>query len=200
MRRLPWHITILWLAAIAAAMLWVDQPLALWIESTQTDTSRALGHWLEEIGKSHWILGYCIVISAIAWRSRRDEAYLHLRIFGAVAASGILANIIKILMCRPRPPLFIEHGIRSWDLLAFKTEFLWSSFPSGHATTGLAIAVAGAAAYPRLKHAFWFIGIAIALGRIMLNAHYLSDVLAGSLLGTLAALWFADRLGRKPLA
>jgi membrane-associated phospholipid phosphatase len=200
MRRLPFPALVVWLTAVAAAMLWVDQPLAQWINGIQNDSSRALGHWLEEIGKSHWILGYCIVISVIAWRSRRDEAYSHLRLFGAVAVSGIAANIIKILVCRPRPPLFIEQGLTSWDLLAFKAEFLWNSFPSGHATTGLAIAVAGAAAYPRLKYAFWIIGIAIALGRIMLNVHYLSDVLAGSLLGTLAALWFADRLGRKPSA
>lgn len=200
MSQLPRHILLGWIGAIVVSILWIDQPLAHLIENTQTDTSRILGHWLEEIGKSHWVLGYCLLVALIAWRSRRDEAYSHLRLFGAVAVSGIAANIIKIFVCRPRPPLFIEQGLASWDLFAFKMEFLWNSFPSGHATTGLAIAVAGAAAYPRLKHAFWIVGIAIALGRIMLNVHYLSDVLAGSLLGTLTALWFVERLGRKPAA
>ena len=159
-----------------------------------------LGHWLEEAGKAHWILGYSIVITAAAWRSRRDEAHNHLRLFGAVAASGILANIIKVIVCRPRPPLFIEQSITEWNTLGFQIDYMWNSFPSGHATTGLAIAVAGAAAYPRAKYVFWVVGAAIALGRIMLNVHYLSDVLAGSLLGVLAALWFANRLGSKPSA
>ncbi len=191
------QIIIVWLAAIVASMLWLDKPLALWIESTQTDFSRILGHWLEEAGKAHWILGYCIVITGVAWRSRRDEAYNHLRLFAAVAASGIIANIIKVIACRPRPPLFIEQSITEWNVLGFQMDYMWNSFPSGHATTGLAIAVAGAAAYPRARHAFWVVGIAIALGRIMLNVHYLSDVLAGSLLGMLAAQWFANRLGSK---
>lgn len=200
MSRLPRHIILAWIAAIVICIVWVDQPLALWIESTQTDTSRLFGHWLEEVGKSHWVLGYCLVVALIAWRSRRDEAYNHMRLFGAVAVSGITANLIKVVACRPRPPMFIQHAATAWDVLGFQVDFMWNSFPSGHATTGLAIAVAGSAAYPRLKFVFWTVGIAIALGRIMLNVHYMSDVLAGSLLGTIAALWFAERLGRKPAA
>lgn len=200
MKRLSAPIITVWLAAILVSMVWLDQPLAQWIESTQTDFSRMLGHWLEEAGKAHWILGYCVVITAIAWRSRRDEAYNHLRLFGAVAASGIIANIIKVIACRPRPPLFIEHSITAWKVLGFQVDYMWNSFPSGHATTGLAIAVAGSATYPRLRYAFWIVGLGIALGRIMLNVHYLSDVLAGSLLGVLAALWFANRLGSKSSA
>ncbi|MBM4177831.1 MAG: phosphatase PAP2 family protein [Ignavibacteria bacterium] len=200
MIRLPRYLVLVWLAAIAVSILWLDQPLALWIESTQTHYSRMLGHWLEEAGKAHWILGYCVIITVIAWRSRRDEAYDHLRLFGAVAASGIIANIMKVLACRPRPPLLIEKSITEWNLLGLQMEYIWNSFPSGHATTGLAIAVAGSAVYPRLKHAFWIIGLAIAVGRIMLNAHYLSDVLAGSLIGVVVSIWFASRLRSKPLA
>lgn len=187
MKQLSAKIIVIWLAAIVAAMLWLDQPLALWIESTQTDFSRMLGHWLEEAGKAHWILGYCLIVTAVAWRTRRDEAHNHLRFFGAVAASGIIANVIKVIACRPRPPLFIEESITAWNVFGFQIDYMWNSFPSGHATTGLAIAVAGSAVYPRLKQAFWIIGLAIALGRIMLNVHYLSDVLTGSLIGVVVA-------------
>jgi membrane-associated phospholipid phosphatase len=196
MGRLPWHIIVLLLGAFAASMAWADLPLASWIDAHQTDASRLLGHWLEEIGKSHWVLLYCIGVTAVAWRSRRDEAHKHVQLFTAVAASGILANLVKVLTCRPRPPLFIEHGITAWDLLAFRTEFLWNSFPSGHATTGLSIAIVGSYVYPRLRHAFWIVGISIALGRIMLNVHYLSDVVAGSLLGALVSGFVISRWRR----
>lgn len=194
MRSLPIHIVLLWITVIAVSMIWIDQPLALWVNNTNTEASLRVGRWLEEIGKSHWILGYSLTVIAIAWRGQRNMAQSHLRLFSAVAASGIIANIIKVVACRPRPPLFIEKSVTAWQPLGLHVDFLWNSFPSGHATTGLAIAIAGSAAYPRLQPLFWFVGIAIALGRIMVNAHYLSDVLAGSLIGTITALWFADRL------
>jgi membrane-associated phospholipid phosphatase len=67
-------------------------------------------------------------------------------------------------------------------------EYLWNSFPSGHATTGLAIAISGSAAWPKLRWLFWPLGIAIAVARMIVDAHYLSDVIAGSVLGAVVAV------------
>lgn len=177
--------------AIVASVAWLDVPVALWIHAHTTPWMHTLGLWLEEAGRSHWVLGYCLVVSLLAWRSMRSVAHKHLALFASVAVSGIAANIIKVIVCRSRPPLLIEHGIQSWNLFAFKTEFLWNSFPSGHASTGLAIALTGSLIYPRLRWLFWLVGIAIATGRIMLNVHYVSDVLAGGLLGVVVAIGIA---------
>jgi undecaprenyl-diphosphatase len=168
---------------MAIAMAWVDVPLARWIHAHETVPMKVLGQWLEEIGKSHWVLGYCLIMIAISWRSMRARAWDHMQLFAAVAASGIIANIIKVIACRPRPPLLLMSGITAWDWFAFHTDFLWNSFPSGHSTTGLAIAVVASSAWPRYRAAFWTIGLAIALGRLMLDVHYLSDVIAGGMLG-----------------
>lgn len=172
----------------------VDQPLALWINAHQTAETRLVGKWLEEAGKSHWVLGYCLVVALIAWRSWRSIAHRHIALFTAVAASGILANIIKIIVCRTRPPLLIEKGLATFDLFGFRAEYLWNSFPSGHATTGLAIAIAGSITWPRLSWLMWLIGISIALGRLMYNVHYLSDVIAGALLGAIVSWWCVQKL------
>ncbi len=180
MRPLVWVVGII---AIAISMLWIDVPLAQWIHAHETAPMKMLGQWLEEIGKSHWVLGYCALMIAISWRSMRARAWDHMRLFASVAASGIIANIIKVVVCRPRPPLLLISNITAWDWFAFRTDFLWNSFPSGHATTGLAIAVSASLAWPRYRVAFWTVGIAIALGRLMVDVHYLSDVIAGSLLG-----------------
>ena len=173
---------------IVASIIWMDQPLAMWIEAHQTEWLSNVGSWLEEAGKSHWVLIYCIIMIAITWRSTRSIAYKFLALFASVAASGILANLIKVIVCRPRPPLFIQQGITQWNVFGFQIEYIWNSFPSGHATTGLAIAISGSAIYPHLRWLFWSIGIAIALGRLAINAHYLSDVVAGGLLGAVVAL------------
>ena len=185
--------------AIVCSMIFIDIPLARFVHSLETPWLRSAGEVLEELGKSHWVLGYCVLTIAIAWRSMRDVAHRHIEFFLSVAISGIAANIIKVIACRPRPMLMLTEGITQWDPFAFRMEYIWNSFPSGHATTGLAIAISGTAAWPHLRWFFWPLGIAIAVARIIVDAHYLSDVIAGSLLGAVVAvtLRFARAMTRR---
>ena len=173
---------------IVCSMLFVDVPLARFIHALETPWLRSAGEILEELGKSHWVLIYCLATIIIAWRSMRDVAHRHIEFFLSVAISGILANVIKVIACRPRPMLMLTEGITQWDVFAFRMEYLWNSFPSGHATTGLAIAISGSAAWPKLRWLFWSLGIAIAVARMIVDAHYLSDVIAGSALGAVVAV------------
>lgn len=156
------------------------------------------GGFLEELGKSHWVLSYCLLVFVLIWKTRRSAAYRHLTLFFAVALAGISAMLIKLVVSRARPPLLFSDGLFGFRPFEFSLEFLWQSFPSGHATTGLAIAVAGSIARPRLKWVMWPIGVSIALGRVAYNVHYVSDVIAGSALGIASALlvdlWFTSRV------
>jgi membrane-associated phospholipid phosphatase len=51
--------------------------------------------------------------------------------------------------------------------------------------------------FPRARTALWIYALAIALSRIMLQAHNVTDVFAGAVVGTVGALlvrrWFALR-------
>ncbi len=176
--------------ACAISMMWIDVPLAHWIHDHQTPWMLTLGGWLEEAGKSHWILLVAAVVAAFAWGRDRDVARRHLALFTAVATSGIAANIVKIFVSRSRPPLLIDQSISSAAPFTFSMDYLWQSFPSGHSTTGLAIAVAGSFAWPRMRWLAWGLGLSIAAGRLLYNVHYLSDVIAGSMLGILFS-WLA---------
>ena len=73
----------------------------------------------------------------------------------------------------------------------------YASMPSGHATTAFAAMVAVALLWPRLRIPVLVYALLIAASRVMLDAHYLSDVLAGAVAGAAGALlvrdWFAAR-------
>ena len=58
------------------------------------------------------------------------------------------------------------------------------SFPSGHTITAFAIAVPLSLFYPSLLAGLFFCAISIAVSRILLGMHFLSDVLAGCVLGS----------------
>jgi undecaprenyl-diphosphatase len=103
----------------------------------------------------------------------------------ALGAAG-LAAILSILLfiwlkrfaARPRPCQIEPH---CWATLLPPDQF---SFPSGHTMTAFAVATPLLLFYPTLTIGLLFCAISIATSRILLGMHFLSDVLAGALIGT----------------
>lgn len=128
--------------ATVFAYVYADLPVAAYMHEHGTSVTGSVGRFLEELGKSHWFLIANLVIIMATWRASRHTAYRHIALFGSIALSGIIANLIKITVNRARPPLFFSEGVFGIEPGLFATDFLHTSFPSGHATTGLALAVA----------------------------------------------------------
>jgi membrane-associated phospholipid phosphatase len=118
-------------------------------------------------------------------------------VFAAVALSGIIANLSKNIIGRARPKLFDETGSLSFDF--WSGDSTWASFPSGHATTAMALGVALALLFPRLRWVLLCLGLWIALSRLFVGAHYPSDVIAGIMLGGITAWLMARALARRRL-
>ncbi len=74
-----------------------------------------------------------------------------------------------------------------------------ASFPSGHAATAFAAAVAVGVIYPRLRWPLVCVAGLVALSRVYLGVHYWLDVVVGCALGTAVGLgvaWSAERVVR----
>jgi membrane-associated phospholipid phosphatase len=76
------------------------------------------------------------------------------------------------------------------------------SFPSGHCTRTSCLAALAAARYPQAAHALYTWTVMIAVARVALGRHYLTDVLAGCVVGLViiapmavaVSAWGADNL------
>ena len=94
------------------------------------------------------------------------------------AAIGILAVVvlvIKFLVRRQRPA-------GDWGSIYRNTDP--HSFPSGHAARAFLIAVIAAGLGPLwLAIALWIWAPLVAVARVVMGVHYVSDVVAGGLLG-----------------
>lgn len=97
----------------------------------------------------------------------------------AVAAGAALFLWLKRAAGRRRPCSIQPH---CWSTLLPPDQF---SFPSGHTITAFAAALPVAAYYPDAAPALWFAAASIAISRILLGMHFLSDVVAGALVGAL---------------
>jgi membrane-associated phospholipid phosphatase len=99
----------------------------------------------------------------------------------SVALSGFLASFLKHVIGRIRPSTDPEAQVLEFSVMAFETG--WASFPSGHATTATACALALAYCFPRQSWAWLAFGLLTALSRAFLGVHWLTDCIAGVLLG-----------------
>ncbi len=104
--------------------------------------------------------------------------------YAAVGAAGLAAligvavfKILKRLSQRPRPCQIEPH---CWSRVLPPDRF---SFPSGHTMTAFSIALVVSYFYPSLQGPLYFLAFSIGVSRIVLGMHFLSDVLAGMVLG-----------------
>ena len=105
----------------------------------------------------------------------------HAAVGAAMSAAlvGILVfKALKALSRRPRPCQLEAH---CWAKILPPDQF---SFPSGHTMTAFSIALVVSFFYPVLEGPLYFLAVSIALSRIALGMHFMSDVLAGAVLGS----------------
>jgi len=107
----------------------------------------------------------------------------------AVASAGSAALVgvgvfifIKKLSGRRRPCEIEPH---CWATLLPPDQF---SFPSGHTITAFSVAITFGVFYPAILPALLFCALSIAISRILLGMHFLSDVIVGALIGSGLAL------------
>lgn len=95
----------------------------------------------------------------------------------AEAATVVLFRFIKKVSKRKRPCQLESH---CWSKILPPDQF---SFPSGHAMSAFAIAVPLLILYPQLAAALLALSVSIAVSRVILGMHFVSDVVVGSLMG-----------------
>ncbi len=117
---------------------------------------------------------------AVACRPGRTSALITLSTLAALAAFWCIKRLVR----RSRPELHV--------LMAAPDRF---SMPSGHATCAWALAVACSILLPAAALPICGWAIAVSLSRVVLAVHYPFDVLAGSALGSAAALVVVGLLG-----
>lgn len=112
-------------------------------------------------------------------RSRRQWSVIT-AVVAALLALGT-DQVISHIWDRPRPFTAHAHVL----LLAASTD---PSFPSDHAAGAFAIAVALLIFWRRIGWLAVAYAAVLAFSRVYAGEHYVSDVLAGALVGTLAAV------------
>jgi undecaprenyl-diphosphatase len=151
-----------------------------WVRLWMLTATRAGDGWL-------WLLAAAVLAVS-------GDRGLRVLAAGLVAAllSNTLLVCVKRRVRRPRPcerarPLSFDVRPLVW----FAADRF--SFPSGHALNAFAIGSVIALSFPLVALPVLGVAASVAASRVVLGLHWLSDVLAGALVGTLigTATWLA---------
>ena len=126
-------------------------------------------------GGDGWLWYAIAFVIALAGGPERLHA---LAAAGAAVAMGIALFLAIKRACRRKRPCALEP--HCWATLLPPDQF---SFPSGHTITAFSVAVSLSVFYPGMLAGLLFCAASVALSRILLGMHFLSDVLAGAALG-----------------
>ena len=161
--------------------------------------------WIQDVVRQEWLnplvcfytklgdgglLWIVISLAMICYRPTRKAGIAAL----CAMLLGLIVNnmLIKEIVARPRPWLSVE-GLEYVMYEASK-----NSFPSGHTCASFATAAAWRSRAPRkwIGIVGTVLAVLMGLSRMYIGVHYLTDVLAGAMVGTFCG-WLACRMWAK---
>ena len=193
---------------IIALILWaqkgVDEAVLFYYNPMRMalDPIVVLSKWLSSNGMAA-ITILLVVYLIVSKKLKSFDAPLTVYFYTifSFALSGIAGDLLKMVFARPRPAA--AYGS---EILAL-SQAVTSAIPSGHATKSVALALPFILLVSHAKNLHKGMKIVIGLiaggvcfSRIVLGAHYVSDVLAGigtALIGLPLSMMFANMLLRR---
>jgi len=148
---------------------------------------------LTEFGKADWMIIGALVLWVGMRRYRPRLSLYGKYILASIVASGVVINLLKWIIGRARPKMLFEDGsfgFYGWHFSVHE----FNSFPSGHTTTGFAFGIGIALLFPRFALLGIGFALMIAFTRVALTAHYISDTMAGALIGGVFAWYLHEKM------
>lgn len=178
-------IAVLLVVAVALCIIFVDQ----WFDDLTEPLEAmplvaALALLGAEMGDTKIGSALALIVIILAWGRWRRAA---LTIICGIVAQALCTDLLKWLIGRPRPCDYDNPALTPPPPGFYGPGHDFNSCPSGHAAFGFMLATVAAAYFPRWRWLAYALATFIACGRLMLDKHYLSDVILGAALGYLIA-------------
>jgi len=153
-----------------------DRVAARLIEQNTTPSVERVSRVLTWAADEHLLYAFSIGLWVKArWSdSPRREAADH--ILASVILANLIPHLLKDVVAQRRPDRCMVHGPRRGIP---RSGNAYDAFPSGHAMHAGALASAMGWLYPKHKELVWTLGGVLAATRVVVLAHWLSDVAIG---------------------
>ncbi len=182
------------LACVLLSMLLLDRPLATLVHTLHRPTWCVRLTWIADVPDPAAVVG--LAGAGIAWlagwRPGRAGRVL-LAVCLATLAASAAKDVLKFALGRTWPETWVSNN-PSWianhvfGFHPFHGGPGWASFPSGHTTVISAPCAVLWRALPRARLLWAALPVLVMVGLLGSDFHFLSDCMAGALLGVAVAL------------
>ena len=204
-------LTLLTFGAALASMFFVDVAATL--------NSRRLPQLFVDVvnqftdfGKSTWtlwpsgvLLVACMIIGArrtLTTMQHRVLATIAVRaqfVFMAIAIPGLVVALIKRILGRGRPLSGDQNLPNAFHYIPFPNDISFTGMPSGHATAAFSALFVLGSLWPKARPYLWVYAVFIAMSRVIVLSHFVSDVIVGALVGSLGAIMIRNAFAARGL-
>lgn len=168
---------------------YLDQWTRGFVESVQETKVFTVARLITELGSASFLIPFTIIIGIVLWIGFKD--WLPVVIFsGGTLVSHLINMSIKLLVARERPRLDIGANAEGY------------SFPSGHAMISIVCygllmfiltkKIKSTKLVLLMQYSFALLIALIGMSRVIINVHYLTDVLAGFMVGFILLLGYIN--------
>ena len=215
-KKLFFTILFITLPLIIISYNYIDKPVAEYFYAHQS-TFHHFGKMLSLTGESQWYIGAGLLGFLFFQFIQKNELYKNRFLFLLYANifSGLISILLKWTFSRVRPK-GLHHSPEEYGFLLFQnydkgffeqikyhymTMFhhpsTYASFPSGHTVTIAATFTVMYLLFPRYLYLWITLGLTFASGRVLAGDHFISDIMAGSVVGILATLFVYEKMRAK---
>lgn len=150
------------------------------VQTFTTPPIEQLGDIGNELGEGENLVIFSLMIGAVGlWRKVSQLSFAGLYMLLAHGLSGLITQILKRSLGRPRPKLM---ETTPWEV-GFTLESGWDSFPSGHTSASFSVATVLAYYFPGGRMLWFSLAGYVGICRVISGWHFPTDVLGGLLIG-----------------
>ena len=149
---------------------------------------------ITRLGSSSWyfaisVIGFGVVylnnrLEFIKIEKQKNISNFFVSSFFYILVVGVVTQVLKHIVGRPRPNHTNFEDSFGFNFFTFDSNF--HSFPSGHSSTIFIVCFILVATFPKLKYFFYLLASVIALSRVVVGAHFFTDIVAGAILALIS--------------
>ena len=168
----------------------VDIPFNDYMVANRTQTVTHIFETITQFGNAKYAYLSIVIMFIVGLFSKNDtlKAKTRFAFYSMLVASFVL-HVGKFIIGRSRPKLWIHDGKLEFNPFpSLNNTYDYASMPSGHTQVAFSFALILCILYPKYRYLFILGAIIIGFSRVMVSAHWMSDVVMGAMFGSVVPI------------